>query len=273
MKLAFTTLGCPDWTLDQMIAGATEYGFDGIDFRGCAGEMDLWKLPAFGTDLQQTAASIRDAGLAVPCMSSSGRLLRDSDEERAASMENLARFVEIGAALGARFVRVFGGYNEDRTEDEARAEAARTLDEMARVAAPHGMAVLVETHDDWIASDKLASLLDAAAEPNVGAIWDINHPYRMCGETPEQTWAHLGRRVRYTHVKDSSVAEDGERVHALIGDGDVPIADCVRVMKAGGYDGWLAYEWEKKWAPEIPEPEVAFPRYVERLRAILARVG
>jgi len=269
MKLAFTTLGCPDWTLDQIIAGAREYGFDGVDFRGCAGEMDLWTLPEFASDLDATARRLRDAGLEVPCMSSSGRLLRDTDDERAASLDNLTRFVEIGAALGARLVRVFGGYNGERSEDDARAEAAATVDAMARIAAPHGMSVLVETHDDWIATDKLASLLDAATEPNIGSIWDINHPYRHFAETPGQSWANLGRYVKYVHVKDSHVGPDGERVHALIGDGDVPIADSVRVMNDGGYDGWLAYEWEKKWAPDIPEPEIAFPRYVLRMREIL----
>jgi sugar phosphate isomerase/epimerase len=179
------------------------------------------------------------------------------------------RFVEIGAALGAGFVRVFGGYNGDRTVDAARQEAAEMLDAMARDAALHGIAVLVETHDDWIASDKLASLLDASSEPNIGAIWDINHPYRHADEAPNRTWSNLGRYVRYAHVKDSSVGPDGERVHALIGDGDVPIAECVRVMRENGYDGWLAYEWEKQWTPEIPGPEVAFPRYVERMRPLL----
>ncbi len=273
MKLAFTTLGCPDWTLDQMIEGAKQYGFDGIDFRGCAGEMDLWKRPEFSSGLGATAEKIRSAGLEVPCMSSSGRLLRDSEEERTASLENLTRFVHIGAVLGAPFVRVFGGYNGTRSEDEARREAAGMLDSMARIASSHGLSVLVETHDDWIASDKLASVLDAATEPNIGAIWDINHPYRMCGESAEQTWANLGRWIRYTHLKDSAIDEDGESVHALIGDGDVPIGECIRVMKDGGYDGWLAYEWEKKWAPEIPDPEIAFPRYAERVRAILAEIG
>jgi sugar phosphate isomerase/epimerase len=269
VKLSFTTLGCPDWTLDQIIAGAKEYGFDGVDFRGCAGEMDIWTLPEFSSGLQDTVSKIRDAGLDVPCMSSSGRLLKDTDDERAASIDSLTRFAEIGAALGTTYVRVFGGYNGERTEDDARQEAAGMLDQMARIAAPLGISVLVETHDDWVASDKLASLLDAAAEPNIGAIWDINHPYRYFGETPEQTWANMGRWVEYTHVKDSSVDPEGERVHALIGDGDVPIAECVRLMKAAGYDGWLAYEWEKKWAPEIPEPEVAFPRYTQFMRGVL----
>jgi len=39
VKLAFTTLGCPDWDLDTIISKAAEFGFDGVDFRGCRGEM------------------------------------------------------------------------------------------------------------------------------------------------------------------------------------------------------------------------------------------
>jgi sugar phosphate isomerase/epimerase len=268
MKLAFTTLGCPDWDLDTIVARAKEYGFDGVDFRGCAGQMEIWKLPAFSSNLVDTVAKIRDAGLEIPCMSSSGRLLCDDEEKRGASTDNLAYFVEIGYALGAKKVRVFGGNNGKRSVDDARAEAAAMLDEMARLAAPHGMDVVVETHDDWIASDLLASLLDASTEPNIGAVWDINHPFRTCGETPEQTWANLGRWIRYVHVKDGDVAANGKRAHRLIGDGGVPIAECVETLRANGYDGWLAFEWEKKWAPEIPEPEVAFPRYIREMRKL-----
>jgi len=131
MKLAFTTLGCPDWTLDQVLAGAKEYGFDGVDFRGCDGVMDLWTLPEFSTALPQTAERIRSAGLAVPCVSSSGRLLVDDAAAREASLDGFARFVDIGAALGADKVRVFGGFNGERSEADARREAAEMLDPRA----------------------------------------------------------------------------------------------------------------------------------------------
>lgn len=35
----------------------------------------------------------------------------------------------------------------------------------------------------------------------------------------------------------------------------------------------LAVEWEKKWHPEIAEPEVALPQHAEVLREYLASVG
>jgi len=271
MKLSFTTLGCPDWDLDTIITRAVEYGFDGVDFRGCAGEMDIWKLPEFSRGLAETAARVKDAGLEVPCMSSSGRLLVDTDEDRTKSLDNLTHFVEIGAALGAKSVRVFGGYNAERSFDEALKEAAGVLDEMAGEAAKFGAAVLVETHDDWIATDKLSALLDAAAEPNVGAIWDINHPFRRADEQPGQSWANFGKHVKYVHVKDTRMTADGKAGPCLMGEGEVPVAEVVGLLRREGYDGWLAYEWEKKWHLDIEEPEIAFPRYVTYMRELLGR--
>ena len=54
--------------------------------------------------------------------------------------------------------------------------------------------------------------------------------------------------------------------------GTLPIAECVQTLHRHGYEGYLAFEWEKKWAPEIPEPEEAFPRYATEMQTILAKL-
>ena len=38
-------------------------------------------------------------------------------------------------------------------------------------------------------------------------------------------------------------------------------------LRGIGYAGYLSFEWEKRWHPEIEDPEVAFPRYIEYMRA------
>jgi len=42
-----------------------------------------------------------------------------------------------------------------------------------------------------------------------------------------------------------------------------------------GYDGDVSVEWEKRWHPDIHEPEIAFPQYADVLRRYvdLARTG
>ena len=47
------------------------------------------------------------------------------------------------------------------------------------------------------------------------------------------------------------------------------MAEAYQVLRAGGYDGWLTLEWEKKWHPEIEEPEVAFPGYARYMRGLM----
>ena len=67
LKLAFTTLGCPQWDLDTIISKAVEYGYQGVDFRGYVGEMDIYKLPEFSTEVEKTIEKFKDANLEVPC--------------------------------------------------------------------------------------------------------------------------------------------------------------------------------------------------------------
>ena len=49
--------------------------------------------------------------------------------------------------------------------------------------------------------------------------------------------------------------------------------ETVRVLAAGGYQGYYGFEWEKRWHPEIEEPEVAFPHYAKIMRQYLAEAN
>jgi predicted xylose isomerase-like sugar epimerase len=59
----------------------------------------------------------------------------------------------------------------------------------------------------------------------------------------------------------------------LTGKGDVPVAEQVKVLVGAGYRGYYCFEWEKKWHPEIEEPEVAFPHYAKAMGELLAAAG
>jgi len=36
MKIGFSTLGCPDWTLSEILATAKDLGYNGVEIRGIA---------------------------------------------------------------------------------------------------------------------------------------------------------------------------------------------------------------------------------------------
>jgi hypothetical protein len=53
----------------------------------------------------------------------------------------------------------------------------------------------------------------------------------------------------------------------------VPVKETVKALAAAGYRGYYCFEWEKKWHPEIEEPEIAFPHYAKVMREYLAEAG
>ena len=46
MKIAFSTLGCPGWSWDEIFATAKDMGLDGIEIRGVGNEMFAPKIKA-----------------------------------------------------------------------------------------------------------------------------------------------------------------------------------------------------------------------------------
>jgi fatty-acyl-CoA synthase len=264
MKIGFTTLACPKWDLDQVIARAKEYGYDGVDFRGLMGEMAVYKLPEFSADISKTVARFAKAKLEVCGFSSGARLYEKDPAKLAGALGEVSQYARLCGFFHTPFIRVFGGALPPGPRDEAVADAVQTLETMAQIAAP--AIIALEAHDDWVDSSLLAQAMRRVKAPNACVLWDVHHPFRMRGETPRQTWDNIGPYVRYTHVKDSRALPDGQYQYTLPGEGDVPLAEMIALMKSGRYDGYLVAEWEKKWHPELAEPQIALPAFAAYLR-------
>lgn len=266
MKLSFTTLGCPKWDIETIVSRAAEYGFDGIDFRGLQGHMNVYELGPFADDYARTRSLIEAAGLEVTCFSSSITLV--TKEREAQNIEELQRYVELCERFGARYIRAFGGQLRGTSRAEGIATAAGLLSRMEPILRGTGVKLIIETHDDWTRCEDALTLLEGTSPETVGILWDVHHPYRMVGERPERTWEVLGSRIEYTHWKDSLPNADGtgKFTYRFMGEGDVPLRDIYAVLQANGYNGWYTFEWEKHWHPTIEEPELAFPRYVQYMR-------
>ncbi len=270
MKLAFTTLACPDWDLDQIIDCAVTNGYEGVDFRGYRREMAIFDWPEFSTDIAITADRMASAGLAVPCLSAGAKLFATDPAHREKHLSEVTRYGEMCSRFDCDMIRVFGGPIGETDRAEAIDIAAGALAAMARRVLP--VRIVVETHDDWSRSEDLAALLAAAeagGAKNVAALWDLHHPYRAHGESPATSLANLAGRIAYTHVKNSLLGPDGKIIYCLGDDGDVPLGQMIDGLRSIGYDGWITLEWEKRWHEELADPEVALPAYAKYLRELI----
>lgn len=274
MKIAFMTLGCPGWDLDTICRRGREYGFDGVDFRGYLDEIDITQLPLFTTQGGATRRQLNDVGLEVSAISSSIKLCLP--EKRQSNLEEAKRTIDVARELGTHNVRIFGDGDLDQSNHAELAEIGLiSLQDILKLDGADEMHWLFETHDNWISAKDCTLLLDRINNPAFGALWDMGHTARVGGETPEQSYEAIGPRIGYTHVKDASydpkherAMEDGWR-YVLPGEGQLPLAEAVHLLREKGYDGWIQFEHEKRWHPTLPEPEVAFPAFVKWIKPLL----
>jgi sugar phosphate isomerase/epimerase len=272
VRLAYSTLACPGWTLERCAEAALEYGYEGLELRLLDGELLRPDLDAAGR--RRVSEVCRAAGLPVVAVDSGVQLAVLDPVTRARELEAGLAFLELAAGWGSGLVRVFGGpfggLPEATSEAGWLAAAADTLGALAERGEALGVAVALETHDLFSSSRPVARVLEAVPSRAAGALWDTLHPRRV-GEAAGETLERLGDRLLHVHVKDGRPGPGGgERWDlAMLGEGAVSMAEILAALWARGYDGWLSVEWEKHWHPGLAEPEVALPMHAARLRALL----
>ena len=276
LPIAFSTLGCPDWEWKTILDQAAQHGFAAIEMRGLMGEMDLPKSPQFtGAKLRESLKDLDALGLKISDLGASTNMHEPDAAKRAKQMDEAKRFIELAHQLRAPYVRVFPNQlvkGEERKTTIDRIIAG--LRELGDHAKGSDVTIIVESHGEFATSPPLLEIIRGADHPNVAFLWDAHHTC-VAGEKPAETFKQLGRYVRHTHLKDSRPPKGDEksRRYVLTGSGDVPVKETVKVLAAGGYRGYYGFEWEKKWHPEIEEPEIAIPHYAKVMRQYLAEAG
>jgi sugar phosphate isomerase/epimerase len=267
MKTSFSTLACPTWTLSQVIEIAVSSGYDGVELRFLEGEDSLWKLPALqGSALAAAKRMISDQGLAVTCVDTSCRFHSPDRGEREQWIEEGKRMAELAAVLDSPGIRVFGdklqpGADRDSTRNWI-AEGVRCL---AQKTKENGVDVWLETHGDFASSAETMRIVERANCTNVGVVWDPANCFTDGKEGPSEAARTLGAALRHVHLKDLK-SHNGVWEPALTGSGKFPLREILAKLKAIGYKRFVSFEWEKKWWPELAEPEVAIPHFAQWFR-------
>jgi sugar phosphate isomerase/epimerase len=256
--------------VDRIASCVEECGYAGLEIRGLEDEM---LLPSHAALAPGARAAFRERfaslGCQVACLGSSAHLTAPPGAAREKHLDEARAFVELAAGLDCGIVRLFAGriYEGDSRETSG-ARMAEALAELEPVARAAEVSLAVETHDDWCCAADLGPVIRGVGSPFVGILWDINHPYRH-GEAPEVTAREVRDVLTHVHTKDG--LEGGG--YTLFGEGDLPLREMLSLIHAMGYDEHLSLEWEKKWHPDIEEPEVALPHYATTLADMLRELG
>lgn len=261
MKFGFSTLGCPEWELEKILAYAASENFS-VELRGIKQNVNIADMPELTDEnLPKTRTLAVKYGVEFSCVDTSANFNADTPHEKAMT----EGYAGINAAkmLGARFIRVFG----DRivTGDDGTAAVKRVADgvrELCDRAANKNIGVLLETHGDFNTADRILAVEKAVERDNFGIIWDIEHTKCDLAEFYEKT-RHI---VRQVHLKESRTVPLGTKLVLPARGGTMD--EAYSILERYGFDGVCSLEWEKRWQPDSEPPEVAFPAFAKWIRSV-----
>lgn len=268
-KLSFSTLGCPAWSLETILKTAVDNGYQGVELRGLEKEMDLTKRPEFSTPARTAESRQRftEKSIRIINLGSSAQLHHADPAKRSQQLDEARRYIDLAQQLNCPFVRVFP---DQLPPDQPRAQTLQLISqgllELGEYAKSRSVTVLLESHGELTRSDLLLQILTAAEHPNVGLIWDVFNMWVDSHEDVGEVYGKLKKYIRHMHIKDGRI-ENGKHRYVLVGQGEAPLQKAISALVKGGYGGFYSFEWEKRWHPELEEPELAMAQYPKAMKA------
>ena len=241
-----------------LIKKVKEMGFDGIEFTDLS--------PENGLSEREYAQMLREESerLNLPIVNytiGAELINRPLDEE----CERLFGKVDVAAILGASGMRhdATGGFEGAKGRFCGFDQALPTLIEGCRrvteYAAEKGVSTMVENHGFFAQdSDRVEKLVTGVANENFGLLVDIGN--FACADDPsDKAVGRVAKYAKYVHVKDFHIKSGSEPDPgrgffrsragnylrgAIIGHGNIPVAQCIGILKRAGYDGYVSIEFE-----------------------------
>ena len=266
--LSFSTLGCPDWSFQQIIEFAALHGYQGIEIRGILHQMDLTKCNEFSNldNISATLSRLQEKKLQLVDLGSSANLHIANAVIRQDNLDEAKRFIDLAQKVNCPFIRVFPNNLPKDQEKQATLELIiEGLKDLGEYAKGTSVNVLMETHGDLVHSEDLETVMKSVNHSQTGLVWDIANMWTITKEPPAQVYDKLKKYIRHAHIKDAKLV-NGEPQYVFLGQGEVPIFEAIDLLQKGGYKGFYSFEWEKLWHPELAAPELALADYPEAMK-------
>lgn len=261
MKTSFSTLACPDFSWQDIYSMAKDFNFDGIEIRGLGDNIYSTKAAPFtDEELPNTLDKLKELDIEISCLSSGEPVNNLETKDKA--IAEITDYVELASKLSTKYVRVLGDKlpaPEGEVDDDV---VIGIMKELIPVAEKNDVVLLLETNGVYSDTSRLKKVLDSINSQHVQALWDVHHPYRFQGESPETTVSNLGDYIKYVHVKDS-VMEDGKVEYKMMGTGDLPLKEVFEELHSIDYDGYISLEWVYRWARNLLDGGIVVPHFAK----------
>ena len=267
----------------SMLEKSKELGCTGIEFV----VNDV--APDGKTDLADfwlgLADEARKLDLEIPIYTTGANFfVRDVDAE----VERVKRHVDLASACGIKLMRhdiaygFYEGYDGLQTFDAILPVVAPAIREVAEYAASKGVTTCSENHGRLVQdSDRMLAVFGAVNHPNYRYLCDIGN-FGGVDEDCAIAVSKLLPLVSHVHVKDAfwrsgmkpnpgrgwgRTRAGNYRRATILGQGDVPVQQCLQIIRDSGYQGYYSLEFEG-----IEENLMAIDISMENLHRMLKEI-
>ena len=277
MKFVGHTMGTPNQSVAEAFRLYADAGLDAIEIVAQEGGKFWIDAPQELVDeVMNAAAQVKAEGKltdGVITLTPYYWHINHSDPKvRQDNIEGLKRAILMAKAMGAKFVRSYGGVdNAGGTMEENWDRAVDALKQVAPLAEENDIIVLVENHPGTMTrtGEDTAKLLREVGSTHVLALYDPANVMHDTKEPWEYTYDVQRGLIGYVHVKDFFM-EGTTRKACSVGKGIVPWDKIMAKLKADGYEGYCSFEYEKRWYPDqLEDAEIGVPECINYLNSVM----
>ncbi|MBQ3667883.1 MAG: sugar phosphate isomerase/epimerase [Clostridia bacterium] len=243
-------------TIRDVIPKAAKMGFEGVEI--VRGNQSDEEMRALAVELKKQSDG---EGIPVIAYMVGADFLKNGLDRQ---VETLKREAEVASLLNAKRMRHDSTAGEDAsgkkyTVEEALPIVAEGYRRVTEFAAGLGVHTMIENHGYFFQhSDRVKKLIEAVNHPNFGWLMDMGN-FMCADQVSTEAVKTAAPLAVHAHAKDFHYKKKGEYVPpqgwfttangnylrgAIIGHGVVNVPECLRILKATGYDHWLSVEFE-----------------------------
>ena len=263
-------VGLSSYSLSRAIGNGEMDIFGAIQFTAEHGGKHIEIVPGSsyivnGND--QLAADIvkavKNAGMEISSYTIGANFLCPTAAEVRKEIDRIKTEVETAAKLGVTRMRHDAGWRPfaETTYEQFEKDLPVVVDacgEIADYAKSYGITTSVENHGfHFQGSERIQRLVIAVNRDNFRTTLDVGN-FLCTDEDPEVATMNNIRFASMVHFKDFHIRRNtppctdgyittphGRFIRgAITGDGDINLANIVKIIKAAGYDGFLSIEYE-----------------------------
>ena len=241
----------------ETIAKAKELGFDAIEFTTIDGESHEERLK----NAKKYREEAEKLGMIINAYTIGANLFKEDKAEATEEIERLKKELLVAKELGAPLMRhdvcyTLSKTGNGRSFDLMLPTIAKNARELTEYAQTLGIKTCSENHG-FIAqdSDRVERLYNAVNHENYGLLVDMGN-FACADENSVTAVSRLAPYAIHAHAKDFIIRKERFGRCQLetrgcnyiggvaVGEGDIPVKQCLAILKKAQYEGFLSIEYE-----------------------------